>query len=83
MMDEVDTYDAEYYLCSHESICKKDEIISYWNLINMGLQVTLGCKNEDEAIVRFQNKYGRIPSKEEIFLLRVFLDDKFFFSYSF
>lgn len=74
MMEEVDTYEAEYYLCSHESICTKDEMMSYWNQINMGFQVTLGCKDKDEAIVRFQKKYGRVPNKEDLFFIESFFE---------
>lgn len=74
MIKEVDTYDAEYYLCSHESICTKDEIISYWNQINMGAEITLGCKRKEDAITKCQNKYGKIPNREEMFFIESFFE---------
>jgi hypothetical protein len=68
------TYDAEYYLCSHESICTRDEIISYWNQINMGAEITSGCNQKDEAILKFQSKYGKIPNREEMFFIESFFE---------
>jgi flavorubredoxin len=74
LLQEVDTYDAEYYLCSHESICDKEEMQSYWNDLNMGLAMTKGCSSIEEAITNFEKHYNKNPSKNDLFFLESFMD---------
>lgn len=74
MMKEIDTYEADYYLCSHESICTREEIESYWKDLNMGLDMTKGCSTKEEAITNFKNRYNRDPSKNDLFFLESFCE---------
>lgn len=72
MMQEVDSYDSEFYICSHESMCTKEEMISYFEQIKMGADITKNCETKEEAIGAFIEKYEKEPSKEEIFFLESF-----------
>lgn len=70
MMNEVNTYEADYYLCSHESICTKEEIIWYFNQLKMGLEITKECNTSEEAIRKFKGCYNREPSNDDLFFLQ-------------
>lgn len=70
MMQEIDTHEAEYILCSHESICTKEEIISYFNQLKMGMDTTKGCNTTEEAIVKFKSVYNHEPSENDLFFLK-------------
>ena len=70
MMKEVNSYDANYYLCSHESICDKEEIKWYFNKLSMGLDITLGCNGREDVIRKFKEVYNREPSEDDMFFLK-------------
>ena len=74
MMKEINNYETDYYLLSHESICIKDEMVSYFNDINMGLDMTKGSTTIEEAIRNFKNLYNREPSKNDLFFLESFCE---------
>lgn len=69
MMTEVKGYDANYYLCSHESICDKEEIDWYFNKLNMGLQVTSGLNKLEDIREKFKEIYNIEPANEDLFFL--------------
>lgn len=69
MMKEVNSYDADYYLCSHESICDKKEIEWYFDKLNMGLEVTYGLNKIEDRIKKFKEVYNNEPSKNDLFFL--------------
>lgn len=72
MMDVVDSYEAEYYLCSHESICTREEIDTYWNQIKAGAELTENCKDKEEAINKFKEKYNGEPVGDDLFFIESF-----------
>lgn len=72
MMKEINEYDWNYVLCAHESICNKEEMISYWNNINLAAEITMDCNLKEEAIYKFEIKYGCRPSTEELFFIESF-----------
>lgn len=69
MMKEVNTYDADYYLCSHESICDKEEMKWYFDKLNMGLEMTQGLDRLEDIVERFQEIYNLEPSETDLFFL--------------
>lgn len=72
VIDTIEKYDAKYYLCSHESLCTREEIVSYWKQLNMGAKITETCKNIDEAIIEFRNLYQTEPKEEDLFFIKSF-----------
>ena len=69
MMEEVKSYDVNYYLCSHESICDKEEITWYFDKLNMGLEITQGLNNKQDVLNRFKEVYNDEPSQDDLFFL--------------
>lgn len=69
MMTEVKGYNVDYYLCSHESICDKEEIEWYFNKLNMGLEVTTGLKKIEDIREKFKEFYKSEPSNDDLFFL--------------
>lgn len=70
MMQEVNTFEADYYLCSHESICTREEIIWYFDQLKMGLEITKECDTSEDAIRKFKEYYNREPSNNDLFFLQ-------------
>lgn len=70
MMAEVMSFDANYYLCSHESICIKEEMKWYFDKLTMGLEITQGLNTEQEILDRFKEVYNAEPSEDDFFFLR-------------
>lgn len=70
MMKEVNAYEADYYLCSHESICTREEIIWYFNQLKMGLEMNKECKTSEDVIRKFKDYYNREPSNDDLFFLQ-------------
>lgn len=68
-MEEVKSYDANYYLCSHESICDKEEITWYFDKLNMGLEITQGLNKKQDVLDRIKEVYNTEPSKDDLFFL--------------
>lgn len=69
MMEAVKSYDADYYLCSHESICDKEEITWYFDKLNMGLEITEGLNKKQDVLDRFKEVYNTEPSQDDLFFL--------------
>lgn len=72
MIDTIDQYNAEYFLCSHETICTREEMEAYFKQLRMGDIVTESCNNLDEAIIKFKKIYNAEPSDEDIFFIKSF-----------
>jgi glyoxylase-like metal-dependent hydrolase (beta-lactamase superfamily II) len=68
----IEQYDAEYYLCSHESVCTKEEMEAYWKQLRMGAKITETCNNIDEAIIEYKKIYHTEPNSDDIFFMRSF-----------
>lgn len=72
MMNKIESYQCDYVLCSHESICDKEEMADYFNNIKKAEEITRGCDNIDEAIKEYTRKYDSKPSKDEMFYINSF-----------
>jgi glyoxylase-like metal-dependent hydrolase (beta-lactamase superfamily II) len=72
MIDTIEQYDVEYYLCSHETICTREEMESYFKQLRMGAAITESCNNFDEAIIKYKKNYGAEPSDEDLFFIKSF-----------
>lgn len=72
MIDIIEEYDAKYYLCSHESLCTREEIEAYWKQLHMGAKLTDTCINLEDAIVEFKKIYGVEANDEDIFFIKSF-----------
>lgn len=72
LIDLIEEYDAEYYVCSHESVCSREEIVSYWEQLKTGFNFANTCSSLEEGIVEHKKQYDTEPSDDEIFFMKSF-----------
>jgi glyoxylase-like metal-dependent hydrolase (beta-lactamase superfamily II) len=70
MINSIEQYEADYYLCSHESICTRSEILTYWNQLRMGSKISNMSRNLDDAIIKFREVYNTKPTEEDLFFIK-------------
>lgn len=74
MIDIIESYDTEYYILSHESLCDRKEIVDFWEQLRITGQAVEESASVEEAIKRFSDTYNREPSKDEAFFIKCFAD---------
>ncbi|WP_413367251.1 MBL fold metallo-hydrolase [Lysinibacillus sp. 3P01SB] len=75
MMDDIQRYDAEWFLLGHESICDVKEMTIYWEeLTTASLAVTSASLND--AIECFTAEMKRDPNENELFFIKAFINDR-------
>lgn len=72
MIQIIEEYDAEYYVCSHESVCTRDEILSFWEQLNIGYDIANKCSNLEEGLVEYKKRFELEPSNDAIFFMKSF-----------
>lgn len=72
MINSIEQYDVEYYLCSHESICTREEMVSFFNQLRMGAKITENSGNMNEAIIEFKKMYHTEPTEDDLFFIKSF-----------
>lgn len=72
MIEEIEKFEAEYIIISHEELYHKKDINELWSqLRNAGKIVGTGTSSE-EATKRFSEIYNRMPSEDEAFYIKCF-----------
>lgn len=72
MFDMILSYEADYYVCSHESICTREEMLDYYKKLKMGADIAAKVKNIEEASALYQRIYEMKPTEEDLFFVRSF-----------
>ncbi|MGB2993345.1 MAG: MBL fold metallo-hydrolase, partial [Paenisporosarcina sp.] len=72
LIDLIEEYDAEYYVCSHESVCSREEIVSYWEQLKTGFDIANKCSSLEEGLVEHKKQFDTEPSDDEIFFMKSF-----------
>lgn len=72
LIDLIEEYDAEYYVCSHESVCSREEIVSYWEQLKTGFNFANTCSSLEEGLVEHKKQFDTEPSDDEIFFMKSF-----------
>lgn len=75
MIEDIQKYDANYYLLGHESICDLDEMNLYWKELISTSNVTNSTSLE-KAIADFELVNNRTPNSNEHFFLKAFVNDQ-------
>lgn len=75
MIEDIQKYEAEYFLLGHESICDKDEMNIYWKELTTASQATKSTSLEN-AIKCFKIDNKREPNENEIFFIKAFVNDQ-------
>lgn len=72
MIQILEEYDAEYYVCSHEPVCSKDEIVDFWEQVNIGFAIANKCSNLEEGLVEYKNQFDKEPANDAVFFMKSF-----------
>lgn len=72
MIDTIEQYQADYYLCSHESICPRSEIVEFWQQLRNSYEVASKCTDLKGALSLYQKNHQIEPSQEIEFFLKSF-----------
>ncbi|MGE7624773.1 MBL fold metallo-hydrolase [Viridibacillus sp. NPDC096237] len=72
MIQIIEEYDAEYYVCSHESVCSREEIVSYWEQLNISFDIANKCSSLEEGVLEYKKRFDLEPSNDTVFFLKSF-----------
>lgn len=72
MIEKIESFVADHYIISHETICDRKEIVEFWEQLKSTGEIVGEDTLVDEAIKRFENKYNRQPSEDETFFINCF-----------
>jgi glyoxylase-like metal-dependent hydrolase (beta-lactamase superfamily II) len=72
LIDLIEEYDAEHYVCSHESVCSREEIVSYWEQLKTGFDIANTCSSLEEGLVENKKQFDTEPSDDDIFFMKSF-----------
>lgn len=72
MIQIIEEYDAEYYICSHESVCSREEIVSYWEQLNISYSIANKCSSLEEGVVIYKKQFETEPSNDIVFFMKSF-----------
>lgn len=75
MIEDVQKYDASYFLLGHESICDIEEMDLYWKELKLASHATNSTSLED-ALETFQKDNNRQPGENELFFIKAFVNDQ-------
>ncbi|MFE7060801.1 MBL fold metallo-hydrolase [Sutcliffiella sp. NPDC057660] len=75
MIEDIQKYDATYFLLGHESICDIDEMNLYWEELISTSKVTDSTSLE-QTIEGFKLEKKRSPNQNELFFLQAFVNDR-------
>lgn len=65
MIDSIEEFETDYYLCSHETLCPRDEIKEFWQKLNNSYEVVKKCTKLSEAMVEY-TKLSQTEATQEI-----------------
>lgn len=72
MVDVIEQYKADYYICSHESACTREEIVAYWQQLRTAYGIVSNCATLEEAVHAYRECFDREPSGDMLFYLNSF-----------
>ncbi|WP_313894418.1 MBL fold metallo-hydrolase [Psychrobacillus sp.] len=72
MIQILEEYESEYYVCSHEPVCSKDEIVDFWEQVNIGFVIANKCSSLEEGLVEYKNQFDKEPTNNAVFFMKSF-----------
>lgn len=75
MIEDIQKYDANYFILGHESICDLEEMNLYWKELISTSKAT-DSTSIDKAIERFERENNRTPNSNEHFFIKAFVNDQ-------
>ncbi|WP_227395960.1 MBL fold metallo-hydrolase [Jeotgalibacillus aurantiacus] len=74
MINDIQKYDAEFFLLGHESLCDQAEMKQYWDELTAASKATSSASLE-EAVQSFEKENSRPPNANETFFIEAFVND--------
>lgn len=74
MIDEIEKFDADHYIISHEEVYCKKEIDELWNQLRTVGEIVGGNISVEESTKRFEDSLNRLPSEDEVFYINCFVN---------
>ena len=68
MIEDIQKYDADYFLLGHESICDLDEMDTFWEGLKAASQAA--STSLHEAVACFKAEIKREPNEKNSFSLK-------------
>ena len=75
MIQDIQKYDAEFFLLGHESICDGNEMTIYWEELTAASRA-VKSDSFTEAIDCFKVQMNREPNENEVFFIEAFVNDR-------
>jgi glyoxylase-like metal-dependent hydrolase (beta-lactamase superfamily II) len=72
MIAAIEQYETDYYLCSHESLCPRDEIVRFWQQLSRSHEVAVTCQSLKEALEKYRSEYQEEPTGDIEFFIKSF-----------
>jgi len=72
MIQIIKKYNVEYYVCSHEPVCSREEIVSFWEKLNLGFSIATKCSSLEQGLVEYKKQFNVEPSNDVIFFMKSF-----------
>lgn len=74
MIEDIQKFDAEWFLLGHESICDSNEMNLFWQELTTASQAVSSSSLEN-AIANFKRAIKRDPNDNELFFIKAFVND--------
>lgn len=74
MIQDIQKYDADWFLLGHESICDAEEMNIYWEELTTASRVVKSTSLEN-SLECFKAEYKRDPNDNEFFFIKAFVND--------
>ncbi len=72
MIDEIEKYDANYYIISHQDVYNKSQIHELWNQLKLAEQIVGKNWSIEDIKKRFSDKFNELPSEDVNFYIKCF-----------
>ncbi|KMK75600.1 MBL fold metallo-hydrolase [Alkalihalobacillus pseudalcaliphilus] len=75
MIEDIQKYQAKYFLLGHESICDLAEMDLYWKELQIANKAVKSTSLE-EAMIHFEKEFKRKANENETFFIQAFVNDQ-------
>lgn len=72
MIDEIEKFEADYFIIGHQELYYKKDINEFWSQLRNAGKIVGTDISSEEATKRFSKTYNRMPSEDEAFYIKCF-----------
>ncbi|WP_157950186.1 MBL fold metallo-hydrolase [Vallitalea okinawensis] len=74
MIDEIEEFEADHYIISHEEVYGKKDIDELWQHLRTAGEVVGEATSVEKSITIFEDTLNRRPSEDEVFYINCFIN---------